>query len=200
MTSSINRKSTNAVACKQPGGRQRIAQRFIAGLAYPRVRSPARDERISASIPSHHTLFLSQRDNPTIARRFNAGTGSSRDTSPAGTADRPILSGRCNQPVAQRCESAVSPVHSETAEGGQVSKPAWRRQTKTPEEAQPSLWDELGSASQPGVETPGYYRTSLRDTKNKKVAPAASESAWCQDSFFSALEGPWKGGTITTKS
>ena len=60
------------------------------------------------------------------------------------------------RPVAQTSKSAVSP----------VSKPAGRGQTKTPGAAQPSLRDVFGTVRKPGVETPGYCRTSLRDAKN----------------------------------
>jgi len=43
---SARNKSLHFVACPKPGGRKRIAQRFIAGLAHPSVTSPVRDERI----------------------------------------------------------------------------------------------------------------------------------------------------------
>jgi len=70
------------------------------------------------------TSKLSQRDNLTIARRFNAGIGSVCIPSPAGTA-----------------ESSRS--------------------------LRPSLRDLIPFASQPGVETPGYYRLSRWDATSR---------------------------------
>ena len=58
---SVNGKLKQAGACIKPGGRRKIAQRFIAGFARLSEISPVRDERTSAS-RAHLALGLGHAD------------------------------------------------------------------------------------------------------------------------------------------
>ena len=90
---------------------------------------------------------LSRRDSLKIARRFNAGNGSPCASSPAGAR----ASARFNVHL-HETQGMSAPLAVRTLK---------RRERRAP--SQPSLRDLNRFASQPGVETPGYCRSSLRD-------------------------------------
>jgi hypothetical protein len=143
------------------------------GISFTSVSTKMPLLRSYQTAPSHisATSALSQRDTPTIARRFNAGT------KPGGrkTIAQRFIAGFAHPGVTspvrdERISVNVSthPAHRFGLRLCRISAPvsAGRGQTKTPGAAQPSLRDVFGTVRKPGVETPGYCLTSLRDAKN----------------------------------
>jgi len=90
---------------------------------------------------------LSRRDSQKIARRFNAGNGSPCASSPVGAR----ASARFNVHSPETQEMSASP----------SIRTLKRRERRAP--SQPSLRDLNRFASQPGVKTPGYGHSLLRD-------------------------------------
>jgi hypothetical protein len=90
---------------------------------------------------------LSRRDSLKIARRFNAGNGLACASSPAGA--RALARFNVHLPATQEMSAPLA------------IRTLKRRERRAP--GRPSLRDSIRFASQPGVETPGYCRSSLRD-------------------------------------
>jgi len=90
---------------------------------------------------------LSRRDSLKIARRFNAGNGSPCASSPAGAR----AAARFNVHL-HETQEMPAPFSIRTLK---------RRERRAPSRS--SLRDLNHFATQPGVETPGYCRSSLRD-------------------------------------
>ena len=97
---------------------------------------------------------LSRRDSLKIARRFNAGNGSACASSPAGARE---VSARSTSASQETMECSYVPLSFHALRTGTVRAPSATRQF------QPSLRDSIHFATSPGVETPGYGRSSFRD-------------------------------------
>jgi hypothetical protein len=118
----------------------------LRGSATLGARPPALNPERVASVPHSCTIFLSP-----LQLRQNRPERPSHDS----LGQRP---GYGAMMAIKRCKRATTPAltrrHSNLV-----------AQTKKPGAFQPSLRDVVGSAPQPGVETPGYCQTSLQDAK-----------------------------------
>ena len=108
---------------------------------------------------------LSRRDSLKIARRFNAGNGLDCASSPAGTAEpaRSFGVGSIAKLVGRASPRAA--VRQTVLAAREDARPTEFSRCRS---FRSSLRDLNHFASQPGVETPGYCRSSLRDKRTAR--------------------------------
>ena len=103
---------------------------------------------------------LSRRDSLKIARRFNAGNGLVCASSPAGTAEPARSLGRGSIPKLVGRASSRAVVRQTVLAAREDARPTTSSHCRS---VRSSLRDLNHFAAPPGVKTPGYCRSSLRD-------------------------------------